>query len=179
MNRGAWALALSAGLLGPAGAHADGACLKLVFDRYCLGGDVNRQLSDSPPPIARQSQGNSLALVFADGTTPLYVLAFSGRIYKAVRTYDGATQLRFDDLYNRLRGKYGPGTDRSRFPDNAATPAARLASIRRGEGRAVHRWEPSKDWFVELSWTRELGISLAYVATELNAKRSAQLDGGL
>jgi hypothetical protein len=172
-------LALSAGLLGPAEAHAADACLKMVFDRYCLGGDVNRPLTDSPPPIAHQSQGDSLALVFPDGTARLYVLAFSGRIYKVVRTYDGATQLRFDDLYNRLREKYGPGADRSRFPDDASTPAARLASVRRGEGLAVHRWEPSADWFVELSWTRELGISLAYVATELNAKRSAQLDGGL
>ncbi len=154
-------------------------CLKMVFGRYCLGGDINGVLQSPPPPLIRQAMGDSLALVFADGANQLYVLGYSNRIYKIVRAYSVSTQLRFDDIYNDLRQIYGDGADQSRFPDYASTPTARLAAIRRGEGRAVHRWEPSPAWSIELSWTRELGVSLAYIATELSAQRAARSDSGL
>lgn len=175
---GTLALTLGTALMA-SGARAEEPCLKLVFGRYCLGGDVNAILQTAPPPLARQDQGDSLALVYPDGVDRLYVLAFENRIYKVVRAYEVATQLYFDDLYNTLREKYGPGEDRSRFPEYAATPAARLASVRRGEGRAIHRWNASTTWHIELSWTREMGIALSYIASELNAKRAAQVDGGL
>ena len=171
------ALAIGACLLAPT-VVADEACLKLVFGRYCLGGDVSR-IPQPAPPLARQTQGDSLALVFPDGPNQLYVLAHANRVYKVVRAYAVSTQLRFDELYNELLPLYGPGADQSRFPAYATTPTTRLASIRRGEGQALHRWEPSPEWFIELSWTRELGVSLAYIATELNARRSARMEGGL
>jgi hypothetical protein len=52
-------------------------------------------------------------------------------------------------------------------------------AIRRGEGIAMHVWKPSPAWHIELSWTREMGLALAYVATELSDARAAQIDGGL
>lgn len=162
-----------------ASVSADEPCLKLVFGRYCLGGDVGPLLQSVPPPIARQDQGASLALVFPEGSDRSYVLAFSSRIYKVVRAFSVSTQLRYEDTYAALRDKYGPGQDKSRFPDYATTPARRLASIRRGEGRALHVWTPSPSWHVELSWTREMGLALAYIATELNSARAAQIESGL
>jgi hypothetical protein len=117
--------------------------------------------------------------VFQDGPEQVYVLAFRGRIYKVVRRYRAATQLRYDDIYSALRQKYGEGEDRSRFPPYATTPARRLGSIRRGDGRAVYSWQPAAGWSIELSWTREMDIALAYVATELDAQQRAAMDGGL
>mgnify|MGYP005857832197 CR=1 FL=1 len=170
-------------LLGIAGVcppvAAEDPCLKLVFGRYCLGGDVNPLLQANPQPLARQTEGNSLALVFPEDPDELYVLAFGGRIYKVVRSYRAATQLRFDELYALLREKYGPGEDQSRFPEQACTPGRRLASIRRGEGRALQVWKPSDAWHIELSWTRELGLSLAYIADAIEAERETQLARGL
>ncbi|NEX21723.1 hypothetical protein G3480_15625 [Thiorhodococcus mannitoliphagus] len=160
-------------------AAAEEQCLKQVFGRYCLGGDLERAVRGQPAPLGRQSNGDSLALVFADDADKLYLLAYKGQIYKVVRAYAISTQLRFDDIYNDLRHIYGEGEDDSRFPSYANAPAARLASIRRGEGRAVHRWKPSPEWHIELSWTRELGVSLAYIATALDAERTAQTEGGL
>ena len=154
-------------------------CLKLVFGRYCLGGDVNPLLQTSPAPLARQTEGKSLALIFPDDADQVYVLAFGGRIYKVVRSYRVETQLRFDDIYNLLREMYGPGEDKSSFPELATTPGRRLASIRRGEGRAVHVWHPADTWHIELSWTREFGLSLAYIADAIEAERHAQVAGGL
>lgn len=170
---------LWAGLAEVPPVSAEEQCLKQVFGRYCLGGDLDRTLRGMSAPLGRQSNGDSLALVFADGADKLYLLAYKGKIYKVVRAYAISTQLRFDDVYNDLRQIYGDGEDRSRFPSYAKTPAARLAAIRRGEGRAIHRWDPTLEWHIELSWTRELGVSLAYVATALDAERAAQTEGGL
>jgi len=154
-------------------------CLKLVFGRYCLGGDMNPLLQGAPAPLARETEGNSLALVFSEDPDQVYVMAFGGRIYKVVRSYRVATQLRFDETYALLREKYGPGEDQSRFPEVASTPGRRLAAIRRGEGRALHIWKPSDAWRIELGWTRELGLSLSYIAPAIEAERAAQLGLGL
>jgi hypothetical protein len=107
-------------------------CLKLVFGRYCLGGDMAPLLQANPPPIGRQDQGASMALVFTDGPDRVYALGFSGRLYKVVRAFAVSTQLRYDETYAALRDIYGPGEEQSRFPDYATTPARRLAAIRRG-----------------------------------------------
>lgn len=160
-------------------AVADEPCFKMVFGRYCLGGDVRPLLQAVPPPIARQDQGASLALVFVEGPDRFYVLAYTNRIYKVVRAYGVSTQLRFDEIVGALREIYGPGEDRSRYPEDATTPARRLVAIRRGEGRALYVWAPAPTWRIELSWTREMGLSLAYVATELSAARAAEAEGGL
>lgn len=162
----------------PPGISAQDPCLKLVFGRYCLGGDVNPLLQMTPKPLAREAEGKSLALVFPEDLDQVYVLAFGGRVYKVVRSYRVATQLRFDELYAVLREKYGPGEDRSRFPEQANTAGRRLASIRRGEGRALHVWHPADAWHIELAWTREFGLSLAYIATAVEAVRQAEVNGG-
>lgn len=160
-------------------ASAEDPCLKLVFGRYCLGGDVTPLTQTTPAPLARQTEGKSLALVFPEDVDQIYVLAFDGRIYKVVRSYRVETQLRFDEIYNLLRQKYGPGEDQSRFPEQATTPGRRLASIRRGEGRALHVWHPADAWHIELSWTREFGLSLSYIADAIEAEREAHLSSGL
>jgi hypothetical protein len=161
------------------GGFANEPCLKMVFGRYCLGGDVGPLLQAVPPPLVRQDEGASLALVFVDGPDRLYVLAFDRKIYKVVRAFAVSTQLRYEETYAALRDIYGLGEDRSRFPADATTPGRRLVAIRRGEGIAMHVWTPSPAWRIELSWTREMGLSLAYVATDLSAARAAQIDGGL
>lgn len=148
-------------------------CLKQVFERYCLGSDVSLLLRKGPQPQYKHAEGERLAYIFREGPERIYVLAFRSRIYKVLRRYRGATQLRYEDLYALLRSKYGLGEDRSKFPPYATTASRRLGSIRRGEGRAVHYWQPAEDWHVELSWTREMGLSLAYVGTELNDEQKA------
>lgn len=170
----AWLLLGLAGASAPA--MAQDACLKQVFNRYCLGGDVAPLLQQQP--AVTQQDGERLALIFYQGPDRVYVLAFRGRIYKVLRQYRTTTQLRFDELYGLLREKYGLGEDNSRFPGYATTPGRKQSAIRRGEGLAKHRWEPSPDWLIELSWTRELGLALAYVARALQQEQEAVLEGG-
>ncbi len=172
---------LAAGLsFATATALGGDSCLKRVFNHYCLGGDVQAQLGQPPPPLFQQPDGDRLALVYQEGRERTYVMAFRGRIYKVVREYYPATQVKFDDLYTQLRGKYGEGEDRSRFPSYARSPASRLGAIRRGDGRAVHHWDAEGEgFFMELVWNRELGLTLSYWATDLAAQMSQALDQGL
>jgi hypothetical protein len=158
-------------------AKAADACLTLVFERYCLGADLTAVLKQGPPPVIQQTEGERRALVYQAGPERVYVLGYRNAIYKVVRRYRGATQLRFDELYQALRARYGAGEDRSEFPTYADTSGRRQAAIRRGDGRAVHAWVPSETWHVELSWTREMGISVAYVATALDAEQRASAGG--
>jgi hypothetical protein len=174
----AWWLALLF-LLPLQGAAEDGECLKLVLGRYCLGGEVKALTQQAGQPTFQEVDRDRVGLVYQEGPEQVYVLSFHGRIYKVLRRYRAATQLRFDDIYSALRRKYGEGEDRSRFPPYANTPARRLGSIRRGDGRAVHSWQPDPAWSVELSWTRELDIGVAYIATELDARQKAAMDRGL
>lgn len=150
-------------LLAPLGGYAEEDCLKLVFNRYCLGGDVNQSLRKNPQPLIQQPQGERLALIYPENRERIYVLAFRGRIYKVLRRYRHATQLKYED--------------RSEFPEYARNAASRLGAIRRGEGRATHVWEPQDAaWHIELDWTREMGLTLAYIANALDQqqKRATQ-----
>jgi hypothetical protein len=95
-----------------------------------------------------------------------------------LREYRIASQLQYEDLYQILRRKYGDGEDRSSFPEYARTPGRKQIAIRRGEGRAVHLWQTDAGWHVELSWTRETGLALAYIADALDEQQRAAMEGG-
>jgi hypothetical protein len=158
-------------------AMAQQPCLKLVFNRYCLGGDVN-VMAQQLPPALRQDQGDRVALIYYEGRERIYVLAWRGRIYKVLRAYRIASQLHYEELYQLLREKYGDGEDRSSFPSSARTPGRKQIAIRRGEGEAAHVWQTAEGWHMELSWTREIGLALAYIADDLNqAQRSEEQSG--
>jgi hypothetical protein len=159
----------------PTPTQAPDACVKQVFGLYCLGGDVNA-LARQHPPSSQERDGERLALIYDQGAEQDYVLAFRGAVYKVVRQFRAETQLKFQDIQNQLREKYGAGQDRSLFPGYADTPASRQGSIRRGDGKAIYVWTPAETWRIELSWTREFGLSLAYVdnASEVQERAAVQ-----
>jgi len=168
-------LLMTIALIRPAAAQQG--CQKLVFNRYCLGGDVNA-VAQQAPPAMRQDEGERVALVYYEGRDRVYVLAWRGRVYKVLRDYRIASQLRYEDLYRVLREKYGEGSDRSRFPPDARTPGRKQIAIRRGEGQAIHVWPLIDGWHPELSWTRELGLALAYISDDLDRVQAAAVDSG-
>ena len=159
------------------GTALDG-CTKQVFGLYCLGADVNALLRQRPPGD-QQRDGERLALIYDQGTEQDYVMAFRGRVYKVVRQFRVETQLKYQDIYAQLREKYGAGEDRSLFPAYAESPASRQGSIRRGDGKAIHVWNPAETWRIELTWTREFGLSLAYVDNVLEVQQRAAVQRGL
>lgn len=153
-------------------------CIKQVFGLYCLGADANALLRQRPP-TSQERDGERLALIYDQGTEQDFVMSFRGRVYKVVRQFRIETQLKYQDIYAQLREKYGDGEDRSLFPSYAETPASRQGSIRRGDGKAIHVWTPAETWRIELTWTREFGLSLAYVDNALEAQQRAAVQRGL
>jgi hypothetical protein len=153
-------------------------CIKQVFGLYCLGADANALLRQRPP-TSQERDGERLALIYDQGTEQDFVMSFRGRVYKVVRQFRIETQLKYQDIYAQLREKYGAGEDRSLFPSYAETPASRQGSIRRGDGKAIHVWAPAENWRIELTWTREFGLSLAYVDNALEAQQRAAVQRGL
>jgi hypothetical protein len=161
-------------------ASAAGSCLKLVFERYCLGGDFDTFMRQMPPPLLQTSDREGQGAIYLEERERIYVLAFHGHIYKVVRQYRPATQMRFDELSQLVSSKYGSPQDRSRFPPYVkGSRASRIVAIRRGDGRALHLWPSQEGWRLELSWTREMGVSLSYIAEQLDAERRKALLGGL
>jgi hypothetical protein len=43
---------------------------------------------------------------------------------------------------------------------------------------AAHVWKVPEGWRLELTWTREMGLSLAYVADELDRQQAAAMQSG-
>ena len=155
-------------------------CLKRVFDDYCLGGNLQQSMQRHPGGVPAQRQGDHGAVIYPQGHGRIYVMAYQGRIYKILQTYEPATQVQFKELLERLEEKYGPHRDLSHYPGYARNRAAQIGAIRRGEGALKYLWQVAdQPWRIELEWTRRLGISLAYLANDLDKTQSAALDQGL
>lgn len=163
--------------LGSASAAED--CLKRVFDQFCLAGDFEALLRQPPEPLFQQREGERRAAVYPQGQARIYVMAFRNRIYKVLRQDRPASPLRYQELSTALEAKYGSPQDRSSYPPYATDRNSQVAAIRRGEGEALRVWQGGPGWRVELSWTRDLGIALAYVAEQLDAQRRQAAQQGL
>lgn len=161
-------------------ADSDGLCLKKVFGEYCLGGSLQQLLQQRPNGMRSQQKGERSAVVYPEGRERTYVMAYQGRIYKILHTFDPANRVKLKELRQRLESKYGAYRDHSQYPGYARTLASKIGSIRRGEGELNYVWQsPDGDWRVELSWTRKLGISLAYLVKELDSRQREALNNGL
>ena len=157
-------------------AGAEGGCLKMVFGDYCLGGSMQQQMQRRAGGIPAPESGERSAVVYPKGREHTYVMAFQGRIYKVLHTFEPANQSKLRELKRRLVAKYGDFLNQSQYPPYARTQTAQISAIRRGEGELSYIWQNSDGSYrVELAWSRKLGISIAYIAAELeNKQRQAQ-----
>lgn len=154
-------------------------CVKVVLDRLCLGGDFQNLVRQMPaPPLYRYDDAERNGVIYAEGSYQLYVMAFRQQIYKVVRKYPSQSMLEFNELKIQLEGKYGSPHNGSRLPEYAANPAAQIGAIRRGDGRLEYRWNQPDNWYIELSWSQELGIALAYVVTDISEAQAAAMARG-
>ncbi|MEJ2466507.1 MAG: hypothetical protein P8045_12520 [Candidatus Thiodiazotropha sp.] len=162
-----------------AGTETSSDCLKQVFGKYCLGGSMQQLLRRQPYGMLSQQSGERRAVIYPQGRERTYVMAYQGKIYKVLHTFEPASQSKLKELLERLESKYGAYRDSSHYPAYVRTQAARIGAIRRGEGELIYRWQsPDESWSVELSWTRRLGISLAYLANALDEKQQQALNSG-
>lgn len=163
-----------------AAAEQPAACLKQVFEGYCLGGDFLQLLRQRPGGMPAQTRGDRAAVVYPQGRERIYVMAYQGRVYKILHTFEPASQTTLKELQQHLEGKYGHFRDLSHYPTYARTKSAQIGAIRRGEGELKYVWQlPDEAWRIELAWTRKLGVSLAYLANALDDRQREAIVGGL
>ena len=155
----------------PATQAAEG-CLKLVFNQYCLGGDLPQLKRQEPDFVHQQQEGERSGVIYPDGRERVYVLALRNRIYKVVRKFHPSTGLKYKDVRATLTGIYGQPREMSQFPEYAKGLGSKIGSIRRGEGQVLLMWQPQGEvWHVELGWTREMGLNLAYITNQQDTDR--------
>lgn len=153
-------------------------CLKQVFDRYCLGG----QISSLPKAEAIQ-QGDrpgEIKHLFSD----VVVTSLNGKIVGVTRLDLGATLMDYLELRGSLRAIYGDETDLSwRLVENGSTLNGSDASgaleglqdaIESGQARMQHLW-PTDNFAISLYWS-EVGLSLTYETQDWFLERNT---GGL
>ncbi|MCB1761282.1 MAG: hypothetical protein KDI68_16040 [Gammaproteobacteria bacterium] len=147
-------------------------CLRQVFGGYCLGGDIRELARRNAGFMHQQREGERFALIYPAGRDKDYVMAHRNRIYKVLRKYEPSTNISYRDLRQLLTGKYGEPVDQSRFPLHAKGLAAKIGAIRRGEGKMLLYWYPADmPWHIELGWSREMGLNLAYLDSEEQARQ--------
>lgn len=169
---------LSLMLLQTTAVGADATCSKRVFNHFCLGWDIKQLQRKRPTYIHQQSDGERFALIYTEGRERIYVMAYQGLVYKILRQYQPPTLLRYEDLRDEQEMRHGEAEDLSRFPEHARGLASKIGAIRRGEGQAMLVWRPEPAWRVELSWTREMGLTLAYIANHMDRlQREARAKG--
>jgi len=142
-------------------------CLKLVFNQYCLGGDLQQLKRQEPDFVHQQQEGERSGVIYPDGRERVYVLALRNRIYKVVRKFHPSTGLKYKGSASHSRRNLRTTQELSQFPEYAKGLGSKIGSIRRGEGQVLLVWQPQGGtWRVELGWTREMGLNLAYIANQ-------------
>lgn len=135
--------------------QADEACLKQVFNHYCLGGTLPQSLNaDAEGLVTIEDKQGDISLEVRDD-----------QIISVSRTLTPANWLSFTDLKGKLVRLYSTATDVSDFPRYATSRSSKLNAIRAERGFAAARWELD-GWAIQLEWRTLDSMQLRY---ELNA----------
>jgi hypothetical protein len=153
----ALALLATLALSGPAPASD---CTKLVFNDYCLGGELAALLAEREPRERGETEGRQ-SLLFDDEGKTVEVEAIDGRIVGVLRREPPGSYLNFTDWKVKLVRLYGRAEDRSSFPAYAASRSARLNALNAGRGYSLVAW-PQDGWEVSLRWDTPKYVTLEY-----------------
>jgi hypothetical protein len=155
-------------------------CIRQVFQDYCLGGTLTRQLEQNPVEMQPRSKGERRGVIYHKDNEKIYVMAYKGIIYKILHTFEPESLVTLRELQRHLQRKYGRYEDRSEYPEETQNKSRQVNYIRRGEGELRYVWQlPGHAWRVELGWTRRLGVTVTYFVNELDEMQEAATLQGL
>ena len=131
----------------------NGECLKLVFERFCLGAPI----STLPEPDSTTDE----LLTYAASDEVTSVRTVGGHIAAVLRPYRPGSWLAYRRLESTLQTKYSNGEDTSVFPDYADDDDSRATAISLGKARAAQVWR-QPGWTIVLQWEGDGAVTLIY-----------------
>ncbi|MCB1754911.1 MAG: hypothetical protein KDJ38_05290 [Gammaproteobacteria bacterium] len=140
-------------------------CVKVVFNRYCLGGETATDIErlPTPPEVSQNDQGDTIYRFIEDGKTVL-LSARNGITTAITRHEQPGGWINYTAWKVKLVRLYGRGIDLSNFPRYASSRSSRLNAINAGRGHAEFEWE-QPDFKVALIWDNADFIKLQYLLT--------------
>lgn len=154
-------------------------CLKMVFNDYCLGGDL-KAIIDRNPPDDVSRDGDATYIIYKESADEtVSINAIEGKVAVVGKFMQPGSWLNYRSWKARLEEIYGAGDDRSYFPDYANSDSSKATAISLGKGRALHVWDQG-EWMIALAWRdREFGINLGYMHKALMDVMKNRQDAGL
>ncbi len=140
------------------------ACVKQVFNRYCLGATPG-SLSISAEQIS--AQNGTVVYRVRDEKKHLELSTHNNQISAVARREAPGSWLNFTHWKAKLIRLYGQGETLGQFPDYATSRSSRLNAINAGKGFAHIRWQRG-EWSVALIWDHRDYIILRYALNTLD-----------
>jgi hypothetical protein len=95
-------------------AQAQSGCVKEVFNKYCLGGDIQPLLNRYTPVRTSSAKDGAAQYVFADGSEQTTVTAVNGKVETVARRQHPGVQATFDQMERDLIRIYGEPRQRDK-----------------------------------------------------------------
>lgn len=152
-------------------------CVKQVFNRYCLGGDVSVFLATqaSPPKAILQDNGNSHYRLQNDGKT-IILTTHDNTITAVTRHETPGDWINYTAWKVKLVRLYGRGQDLSDFPRYASSRSSRLNALNAGKGHAEFTWD-QQNHLIKLVWDSPDFIKLTYQLSMTQAGEPENSEG--
>ena len=147
------------------------ACLKEVFNRYCLGGPIAAVTEKHQPRHTFNHRGSDV-FVFTDDGEDTMVATNQGLIETVSRTYKPGTMLTFTRIKGQLVELYGQPKRDVTLPSYARDASSIETAIAVGRGRVRDSWQQD-GWSIVLGWYTDKHISLIYYHDALRKQRRA------
>lgn len=152
-------------------------CVKQVFNRYCLGGDINTFLATqaSPPEAVSLDSGGSRYLLQNNGKT-IILTTHENTITSVTRHETPGDWINYTAWKVKLVRLYGKGEDLSDFPRYASSRSSRLNALNAGKGHAEFTWD-QHNHRIKLIWDSPDFIKLSYQLSTIQAGETENSEG--
>ena len=140
-------------------------CVKQVFNRYCLGGDIQEILAEvAPDRLSELTEETEKPISLVDGGKTIILTSKNGTVMDVTRLEEPGDWINYTAWKVKLVRLYGRGTELSNFPAYAGSRSSRLNAINAGRGYVEFAWE-QPGFTVKLVWDHPDYIKLQYLLT--------------
>ncbi len=140
-------------------------CTKLVFNKFCLGGDTSVNIANvTPPPEPELSEDGSQTYSFDDNGKTIILKSSDNITTSITRLETPGGWINYTAWKVKLVRLYRRGTDLSNFPPYATSRSSRLNAINAGRGNAEFEWDLNQ-FVIKLIWDHPDFIKLQYLLT--------------